>query len=353
MTFFPASSAVPPRRARAGITLGLLAMVLLTGCETATVEDSTEPAADAGSSAGDSEAQAPEPTGNQLSHEDMRAQLEARYPEATLTDTDDYWSGLRDIETELQKLVVDPPECKQYVVRSAVPVPAGALVAFADGTGGSESGGDAESGGEAESGGDAEEPEASDSDSGAAIELASTEEDSAEGSEGGDSGGEEDPSDSAEDGDAEDAGDSEDSEQDGKDSEEEPEPVTVDLPAERQAVIYTFPDWRAAESHFTAEQDGLDECDSYTAQRSADDAVETSTSIDRVDLSSDADAAFGITRRISSAGETEHSAAVTLRTGSQIVTVMVPLQDSLSEEEAEVAVVELEEEAADLLASLE
>ncbi|MGJ9424846.1 hypothetical protein ACHABX_03260 [Nesterenkonia halotolerans] len=345
MTFFPASSAVPPRRARAGITLGLLAMVLLTGCETATVEDSTEPAGDAGTSAGDSQAQAPEPTGNQLSHEDMRAQLEARYPEATLTDTDDYWSGLRDIETELQKLVVDPPECKQYVVRSAVPVPAGALVAFADGSGAAESGGGEESGREAE------EPEASGSDSGAdsgaAVQLASTEEDSEDGANGGDSDGEESSSDSGED------GNSEDSEQDGEDSEEEPEPVTVDLPAERQAVIYTFPDWRAADSHFTAEQDGLDECDSYTAQRSADDAVETSTSIDRVDLSSDADAAYGITRRISSAGENEHSAAVTLRTGSHIVTVMVPLQDSLSEEEAEVAVVELEEEAADLLSSLE
>lgn len=320
-------------------------MVLLTGCETATVEDSTEPAGDAGTSAGDSQAQAPEPTGNQLSHEDMRAQLEARYPEATLTDTDDYWSGLRDIETELQKLVVDPPECKQYVVRSAVPVPAGALVAFADGSGAAESGGGEESGREAE------EPEASGSDSGAdsgaAVQLASTEEDSEDGANGGDSDGEESSSDSGED------GNSEDSEQDGEDSEEEPEPVTVDLPAERQAVIYTFPDWRAADSHFTAEQDGLDECDSYTAQRSADDAVETSTSIDRVDLSSDADAAYGITRRISSAGENEHSAAVTLRTGSHIVTVMVPLQDSLSEEEAEVAVVELEEEAADLLSSLE
>ncbi len=323
-------------------------MVLLTGCETATVEDSTEPAADAGTSAGDSQAQAPEPTGNQLSHEEMRAQLEARYPEATLTDTDDYWSGLRDIETELQKLVVDPPECKQYVVRSAVPVPAGALVAFADGSGGSAGsapGGEAETGGDAETG-DAE-PEASDSGSGAAVQLASTEEDSADGSDSEDSDGEESSGDSAED------ADTEDSEQDGEDSEEEPEPVTVDLPAERQAVIYTFPDWRAAESHFTAEQDGLDECDSYTAQRSADDAVETSTSIDRVDLTSEADAAFGITRRISSAGENEHSAAVTLRTGSHIVTVMVPLQDSLSEEEAEVAVVELEEEAADLLASLD
>ena len=90
MTFFPASSSahVSSRRARSGITLGLLAMVLLTGCETATVEDSTEPAAEPGTSAGDSQAQAPEPRGNQLSHEDMRAQLEARYPEATLTDTE-------------------------------------------------------------------------------------------------------------------------------------------------------------------------------------------------------------------------------------------------------------------------
>ena len=129
--------------------------------------------------------------------------------------------------------------------------------------------------------------------------------------------------------------------------------MTVDLPAERQAVVYTFQDWRAADAHFSSEEEGLETCDAYTASRAGDEAAETSTSVDSVDVSTEADAALGITRRISSDGTTEHSAAVILRTGSHIVTVMVPLEDSLSEEEAEVAVDELEAEADDLLAALD
>jgi len=345
---------VSGRRGIAGAALGLAAMLLLSGCETTTVENSTEPLSDTGVSPGDAAAQVPEPSGNQLSHEEMREQLQARYPEATLSDTSDYWAGLQDIETELQRLVVDPPECKQFVVRSATPVPAGALVAFADTSGGSAgedaAGEDREPEGSGDSAGESSEadPEASSDDvaSDSMIRLASTEDEPSEDEGASEDGSGEGSRENSDDG-SESEGDSE------SDSEEEPEPVTVDLPAERQAVVYTFQDWRAADAHFSSEEEGLESCDAYTASRAGDEAAETSTSVDSVDVSTEADAALGITRRISSEGTTEHSAAVILRTGSHIVTVMVPLADSLSEEEAEVAVDELETEAADLLASLD
>lgn len=338
-------------------------MLLLSGCETTTVEDSSDPLGETGVSPGDAAAQVPEPSGNQLSHEQMREQLQARYPEARLSDTSDYWAGLQDIETELQRLVVDPPECKQFVVRSATPVPAGSLVAFAD-TGSADEGGDPESSGDSAGTDPDADPEASSADvpSDSMIRLASTEDEASEGEGGsGEGSGENSGEGSSNDADADaDADTDSETESNGAsegdsegDSEEESEPVTVDLPAERQAVVYTFQDWRAADAHFSSEEEGLETCDAYTASRAGDEAAETSTSVDSVDVSTEADAALGITRRISSEGTTEHSAAVILRTGSHIVTVTVPLADSLSEEEAEVAVDELEVEAADLLASLD
>ncbi|MBO0595629.1 hypothetical protein I2485_07850 [Nesterenkonia sp. E16_7] len=390
MTFFPSS---PAARRRAGAALGLLGMLLLTGCESTPAEQPGTPAAEPGTSSGGVGQQVPEPAGNQLSHEEMREQLEARYPDAALSDTTDYWAGLRDVETELQRLVVDPPECKQFVVRSAVPVPAGALVAFADGTAPAAEDQQSEEQGEEdqsedqseqqgeedqseEQGGSEGEPEAGanqpggDS-SGMRIQLASTEEDdsaeaeSAEdesedgGSENGDSESSDPENADPENGDSEN-GDSEgsdpedaDSEGGGSDDEEESEPVTVDLPEQRQALILSFRDWRAADAHLAAEQDGLESCDSYTASRGEEDSVETSTSVDPVEVSSDAEAALGTTTRISSEGEREDSAAITLRGGSHIVTVTVPLSEGLSEDEAEVAVEELEAEAVELLESLD
>lgn len=352
MTFFPSTRAARRRsRSTAGAALGLLGVLLLTGCESAPAEQAGAPATDPNTGGGGVQQQVPEPSGNQLSHEEMREQLESRYPDAVLSDTTDYWAGLRDIETELQRLVVDPPECKQFVVRSAVPVPAGALVAFADDTAdaaqdeGAEESEDAGDGAEESEG----EPEAGASEAAPRIQLASTEEEDSGGSAGEDSSNEDSGNEGSE------GDDSGDSDSEGGDSEEEPEPepVTVDLPAERQAVIYSFRDWRAADAHLAAEQDGLESCDSYTASRGGEDSVETSTSVDPVEVSTDLDAALGTTRRISSEGEREHSVAVTLREGSHIVTISVPLPDALSEEESEVAAEELEVEAADLLGSLD
>ncbi|MGJ9405429.1 hypothetical protein ACHABQ_03780 [Nesterenkonia aurantiaca] len=381
MTFFPSS---PAARRRAGASLGLLGALLLTGCDATPAEQPGTPAAEPGTSSGGVGQQVPEPSGNQLSHEEMREQLEARYPDAALSDTTDYWAGLRDVETELQRLVVDPPECKQFVVRSAVPVPAGALVAFADGTTAAaedqgeeqqSEGQDEEQQGEEQSEGQGEEPGGSEGDPEAGahqpggddpeaqIQLASTEEeDSTDGESAEDDpeNGDSENGDS-ENGDSENNGrensDSENSDPEGggSDDEEEPEPVTVDLPEQRQALILSFRDWRAADAHLAAEQDGLESCDSYTASRGGEDSVETSTSVDLVEVSSEADAALGTTTRISSEGDREDSAAVTLRGGSHIVTVTVtvPLSEGLSEDEAEVAVEELEAEAVDLLESLD
>ncbi|GAA1157830.1 hypothetical protein [Nesterenkonia sandarakina] len=409
MTFFPFPRTAPRRRgyarpaATSGAALGLLGVLLLTSCGASTAEQAGTPAAEPGTGGAGVQQQVPEPAGNQLSHDEMREQLQSRYPDAALSDTEDYWAGLRDIETELQRLVVDPPECKQFVMRSAVPVPSGALVAYADGTveagdaaedPGEGSGGGSEEGSEGDSSGGSGtetegEPEAGVLEAAPEFQLASNQEQQAQGedsegegsegadsegadSEGADSEGEssgdgaEGDSDSGSEGSEEndsggessgdsDSGDSDsgDGDSGGDDSEEESEPVTVDLPAQRQAVIYTFRDWRAADAHLAAEKDGLESCDSYTASRGSEDSPEVSTSVDTVDVSSTADDALGTTRRISSEGEREHDAAVTLRSGSHIVTVAVPLSEALSEEEAEVAAEELQAEAADLIESFD
>ncbi|KUG58839.1 hypothetical protein [Nesterenkonia jeotgali] len=401
MTFFPFPRTAPLRRrgsartaASSGAALGLLGVLLLTSCGASTAEQAGTPAAEPGTGGAGVQQQVPEPAGNQLSHDEMREQLESRYPDAALSDTEDYWAGLRDIETELQRLVVDPPECKQFVMRSALPVPAGALVAYADGTveagdaaedPGEGSGGGSEEGSEGDSSGGSGtetegEPEAGVLEAAPDFQLASNQEQEpqgegsegegseGEGSEGADSEGDgsgdgedfadgsegeiDSGSEGSEDSDSGD-GDSEGGDSGGDDSEEESEPVTVDLPAQRQAVIYTFRDWRAADAHLAAEEDGLESCDSYTASRGSEDSPEVSTSVDTVDVSSTADDALGTTRRISSEGEREHDAAVTLRSGSHIVTVAVPLSEALSEEEAEVAAEELQAEAADLIESLD
>ncbi|MGJ9374059.1 hypothetical protein [Nesterenkonia sp. CF4.4] len=383
MTSFPSTFAARlRRRSTAGAAAGLLGVLVLTGCETSTAEPEGTPAAESSTSNEGLAPQVPEPSGNQLTHDEMREQLAARYPDAALSDTTDYWAGLRDIETELQRLVVDPPECKQFVVRSAVPVPAGALVAYADGLaeGGSE---DAEGG--TEDGPEDEEdvaestegaPEAGAFHGEARVQLVSTEEEDSEGegdagSEGeGDAGSEGDGDapdpENAEDGNAENSGsensDSENSDSEGGDSEgsdsededePEPEPITVELPSERQALILTFRDWRAADAHLAAEQDGVESCDSYTASRGGEDSEETSTSVDLVDVSSTADAALGASSRITSDGDREDNLAVTLRSGSHIVTVTAPLSEALDEQEAEVAAEELQAEAAELLESLD
>ncbi|GAB3842323.1 hypothetical protein [Nesterenkonia populi] len=76
-------------------------------------------------------ATAPDPTGEQLDHEEMREALDTRVF-GSITDTDDYWERIRDLNTELQRLAVDPNDCKPYVTASALPVPSSALAAFAE-----------------------------------------------------------------------------------------------------------------------------------------------------------------------------------------------------------------------------
>lgn len=111
----------------------LAGVVALTGCEEPLQEESEEQG-DGGPPQGvsDMEASAPNPTGDQHSHEDMREALEGTIDDAELSDSDDLYPSIRDINRELQKLVVEPTTCKSFVTTSAMPVPSGALAAFAD-----------------------------------------------------------------------------------------------------------------------------------------------------------------------------------------------------------------------------
>lgn len=107
--------------------------LLLSACgTTAQEEESGSPGG--GSAGGDMdqvEATAPQPAGDQHSHDQMREALEDSLEAAEITDTDDWWGSLRDLNRELQKLRVEPAECKSFVTASALPVPSGALTAIA------------------------------------------------------------------------------------------------------------------------------------------------------------------------------------------------------------------------------
>lgn len=356
------------RRARTVSVLALTGLLALTACE-ADVPDQQ-----GGGDVGDYDAEsfdelaAPDPSGNQLSHEDMRGVLEDHFDGAGLTDTDDYYPNLRDIETELQKLAVDPADCKQYVVQSASPVPEGALVVHADSSGGQgeegEGSGDAGSqegsqegsqgggsqegsqGGGSEGDGQGGDPAAS---SGG---FSTTSVTRPFDNEGGDDGsGDEDSGDEG-------SGDEEDgSGEDGAEGEEEDEPVEVDLPSGRQATVYSFQDSRASDAFFDGEETGLENCGSYTVTRGGigedeEPDAETSTSVDAVEVDSEADGALGIYREVEADDSTERSVAVMLRHGSQTVLLVAPAGGELDEDESEVAVEELEEEAHAVLEDL-
>lgn len=109
------------------------ALLALTGCE-ADLEDEGGPLGGGSldQSVSDAQVKAPEPVGEQLSHQQMRGALNEHSDGATITDTDDWWPNLRDLNRELQKLAVDPTDCKPYVTASALPVPLGALGALAE-----------------------------------------------------------------------------------------------------------------------------------------------------------------------------------------------------------------------------
>lgn len=107
--------------------------LVLSACGT-TVEEEEAGSPGGGSAGGGMdqvEATAPQPAGDQHSHDQMREALEERIDAAEITDTDDWWDSLRDLNRELQKLRVEPAECKSFVTASALPAPSGALTAIA------------------------------------------------------------------------------------------------------------------------------------------------------------------------------------------------------------------------------
>ncbi|HIX00898.1 MAG TPA: hypothetical protein H9871_12240, partial [Candidatus Nesterenkonia stercoripullorum] len=278
--------------------ISMAAILLLTSCsDDASEEEAGQPTQEAPSDPADEGSSAPEPTGDQLSHDDMRSAVEARLSGATVTDTDDYWGDLRSIETELKKLDVEPVDCKQYVVESATPVPDGALLVHADTSGEDDVGqspAPEEPGAEGSSA--PAEPQSGESPAAAAetgsaaghrgdaassagqgptaIWAASTSDESTAGTS--ESNGSE--SDSSESDGSE--SDEESGSSSGSGSEESTEPTSpspsddeaqVDdvpgLTTDRQVTVYSYADWRAAQSHFAGEEDGVDTCGSYTATR--------------------------------------------------------------------------------------
>lgn len=113
------------------ISAALAASVLISGCGLR-LEEVDQPGDQPAGGMEAAQVLAPQPAGNQHSHEAMRAALEETLEGADLTDTDDWWESLRDLNRELQKLRVSPTDCKPFVTASAAPVPAGALTAVAD-----------------------------------------------------------------------------------------------------------------------------------------------------------------------------------------------------------------------------
>lgn len=110
-----------------------LSALAVTGCE-AELEDDDAPLGGGSldSSVAEAEVEAPDPRGQQLTHEEMAQALESTVDSAAITDTDDWWPNLRDLNRELQRLAVDPTDCKPYVTASALPAPLGALGALAE-----------------------------------------------------------------------------------------------------------------------------------------------------------------------------------------------------------------------------
>lgn len=335
-----------PRRVRTVSVLALTGLLALTACEDEVPQEQGSGEAGDFDDEGFDELEAPDPRGNQLSHEEMREILEDHFDGAGLSDTDDYYPNLRDIETELQKLAVDPTDCKQYVMQSASPVPEGALIAHADSGGAQNSGEGSESDsedqadeGSQDEGGDTEASGGGFSSTSVTLPLENESE-----------------QDAGQDEAAQDDAPQQDGEDEGEDDEED-EPVEVDLPSERQATIYSFQDSRASEAYFAGEDSGLENCGSYTVTRGGigeDDEpeAETSTSVESVAVESEAEEALGIYREVEGEDSTEQSVAVLLRHGSQVVLLAASAGEELDEEESEVAVEELEEQAHAILEDL-
>lgn len=116
------------------MTAGAVCGILLVSACGSDPEEEVEPPGAGPERDGVAAAQAlaPEPAGDQHSHDQMRTALDSTIEGAEITDTDDWWDSLRDLQRELQKLRVSPTDCKPFVTASALPVPAGALIATAD-----------------------------------------------------------------------------------------------------------------------------------------------------------------------------------------------------------------------------
>ncbi|GAA1171862.1 hypothetical protein [Nesterenkonia xinjiangensis] len=148
------------RPAAVAVALAVSGVLMMAGCgDDPAIADRERGGGSIGDPGGNQQLRAPEPEGNQLSHEEMREALEEYFGEATITDTDDVLPGLRDLDTELQRLRVAPQECKQYVVESASPLPDGSLVAHAVQTGSAGGSGDSEDSGDSGDSGDSEASE--------------------------------------------------------------------------------------------------------------------------------------------------------------------------------------------------
>ncbi|TLP75792.1 hypothetical protein [Nesterenkonia sphaerica] len=110
-----------------------LSVLALAGCAAEVeADDSPLGGGPLDGSMAEAQAAAPDPRGQQLSHEEMQQALEDSLGRATITDTDDWWPTLRDLNRELQRLRVEPTDCKTYVTASALPVPPGALGVLAE-----------------------------------------------------------------------------------------------------------------------------------------------------------------------------------------------------------------------------
>lgn len=390
--------------------ISMAAVLLLTSCSDGASEEETgQPTEETPSNPADEGSSAPDPTGDQLSHDDMRSAVEARLSGATVTDTDDYWGDLRSIETELKKLDVEPVDCKQYVVESATPVPDGALLVHADTSGADETGESPvpeEPGAEGSS--PPAEPEAGEGPAAEGESAAGHRGDAASSagqgptaiwaastSDEGTSGTSE-PGTSAPDANEpdEESGSSSDSGSEAATEPTSPSPSPSDdeaqvddvpgLATDRQVTVYSYADWRAAQSHFAGEDDGVDTCGSYTATRdSAEESgdVEATTTIQSVDLdvndgsedtdsddgssgdndsdgSSDddgvtADEAMAMTQDVEVDGETNRALGVMVRQGPLLVSIAAPMEQQIGDSQAEDAAAALAAEAESLLSDLE
>lgn len=293
------------RPVRGVLALAAAASLALAGCgqDPAAVEQDSgdEEVPDPG---GPEQLTAPDPSGEQRSHQAMREALRAVYGSATLTDTDDVLPGARDLETELQRLAVDPQECKQHVITSAMPVPADALIAAAQVSAG-------ESGSDGSGSGDSEGSDGSEG----------------SGRSGGSSGSSSGP-----------------------------------LTAGREATVMSFLDVEAAAARIDGEQEGVENCPDYTTSRGSDsdadsddegddegDDVSTETTVEEESVRTAAEQGFAVIREVSGGGSTSRSVNVLLREGAQLVTVSASVDGELSSDSTEKAVETVQEEAARVL----